>query len=135
MTIDNVDYGFGITLPPLEQEQAVESVISALAEVGFGVLTRLDVDRVLKEKMGYDHHPYTILGACNPELAQKALAVEAHIGLLMPCNVLVQQITDGVSVSIIDTDPLLPLVKAQEAKDVMNDARALLVKALGLLVQ
>jgi len=84
------------------QDQAIERVVEALKQEGFGVLTRIDVDKTLKEKIGADFRPYTILGACNPVLAQKALSNRPEAGLLLPCNVVVESAPQGSLIRIVD---------------------------------
>jgi uncharacterized protein (DUF302 family) len=79
-------------------EQAVESTIAALKTQGFGILTRVDVKNTLKEKLGADFRPYVILGACNPPLAHKSLTLDPWIGLLLPCNVTVEETPGGESI-------------------------------------
>ena len=86
-------------------EEAVERVTARLAEEGFGVLTTIDVTSTLKNKLDVDFQRYTILGACNPNFAYKALQAEDKIGVMLPCNVIVQQ-KDGEKVEVSAVDPL-----------------------------
>lgn len=79
-------------------DEAVDLVIEELKKEGFGVLTRIDVHDALKEKIGADFRKYTILGACNPVLAHRALRASAEVGLLLPCNVVVEAALDGGTV-------------------------------------
>ncbi len=78
-----------------EMDEVIEKVTAALKEQGFGILTRIDVDKTLKTKIDVDFRPYVILGACNPKLAHQALEARPDIGLLLPCNVVVEQVKDG----------------------------------------
>ena len=86
-------------------EEAIERVTARLAEEGFGVLTTIDVSSTLKKKLDVDFQRYTILGACNPKYAYKALQAEDKIGVMLPCNVIVQQ-KDGDKVEVSAVDPL-----------------------------
>lgn len=126
-------YGFSITLSDIPLEEAIGRVTSQLAEVGFGVLTRIDVDTTLKAKLGVDFRPYSILGACNPGLAVRALNDDPEVGLWMPCNVVVQQEGSDSRVSVIDPAAMIPLVNGDEVKTVMGEAQVLLIRALEAL--
>ena len=81
----------------LSYEEAIEKVTSALKEEGFGVLTSINVKDTLKEKIDIDFRQYTILGACNPPLAHQALSTNPLVGLMLPCNVTVEETDDGGS--------------------------------------
>jgi uncharacterized protein (DUF302 family) len=103
------EIGFEVRLD-LPYEEAVEKVIAALKEEGFGVLTRIDVRATLKEKLGEDFRPYIILGACNPPLAHRALSQDAVVGLMLPCNVTVEQDPGGGSTARIANPEMMMTV-------------------------
>ncbi|MFC2134665.1 DUF302 domain-containing protein [Bacteroidota bacterium] len=89
-----VDYSF---------EESIEKVTEELKKEGFGILTEIDVKATLKKKLDVDFRKYTILGACNPPFAHKALEAESHIGVLLPCNVIVQETKEGkVDVALVN---------------------------------
>lgn len=81
-------------------------VTEALKAQGFGVLTEIDVQKTLKEKLGAEMEPYLILGACNPRLAHQALTADPSLGLLLPCNVVLRQMGRQVKVSIVDPEAM-----------------------------
>lgn len=86
-------------------DEAITHVTSILKEHGFGILTEIDVKTTLKNKIDVDFRPYRILGACNPSFAYKALQTENKAGIMMPCNVIVQQHEDGkVEITIVNPD-------------------------------
>ena len=85
-------------------------VIDALKTQGFGVLTEINVQKTLKEKLGVDFEPYLILGACNPDLAHQALSADRSIGLLLPCNVVLRVSGEHVEVSILDPEVMFSVV-------------------------
>lgn len=89
----------------LSFEQAINEVTEKLSEEGFGILTEIDVHGTLKKKLNVDFRKYRILGACNPPYAYKALQAEAHIGAMLPCNVIVQEYENG-DVEVAAIDPL-----------------------------
>ena len=82
--------------------ESLERVIDALKEEGFGVLSRIDVHDAFKEKLGLEFRNYIILGACNPPLAHKALSNRPDAGLMLPCNVIVEENDEGTLVRIVD---------------------------------
>lgn len=82
--------------------EAVDRAIAALKAHGFGVLTRIDVQSTLKEKIGADFRPYVILGACNPKMAHQALMAEDKIGTMLPCNVVIQEFEGLTEVAAVD---------------------------------
>jgi len=90
------ELGFEVRISA-SQVDAIEQVTEALKAEGFGVLTRVDIDQAFREKIGADFRPYTILGACNPQLAHAALTSKPEIGLMLPCNVTVEAAGDGES--------------------------------------
>ena len=94
------------TLLNLPFDEAVTRTVAALKEQGFGVLTRIDAKATLKEKLGVDFRNYTILGACNPPSAYEALQAEDKIGLMLPCNVIVQDRPAGEGVEVAAIDPV-----------------------------
>ncbi len=85
--------------------ETIDNVTAALKERGFGVLTTIDVKATMKAKLDADFRPYTILGACNPGFAHKALTAEDKIGTMLPCNVIVQEIKPG-EVEVAAVDPV-----------------------------
>jgi uncharacterized protein (DUF302 family) len=89
---------------------AVDRVRAELKEDGFGVLCEIDVQATLREKLGVEQEPYTILGACNPPLAHQALSVEPELGTLLPCNVVVYERDGETHISAIDADRMLSVV-------------------------
>ena len=111
--------------------QAVQHVTDALANKGFGVLTTIDVRATLKKKLDVDFRPYTILGACNPEFALKALQSEDMIGTMLPCNVVVQDIGKGmVEVSAVDPVASMMAVKNPKLSSIAGEVRDLLQRVV-----
>ncbi len=104
-------YGFETTLSDTNYDDAIRRVTDELEKEGFGILSEIDVSATLKKKLDVDFRRYMILGVCNPRLAYQALGVEPQIGLLLPCNVVVQETPTGaVVVSIADPRAIFALV-------------------------
>lgn len=130
-TMANTNYGFGARIEGTTFDRAVEQVTAALKHEGFGVLTEIDVQATLKKKLDADFRRYVILGACNPPLAKRALDAEPDIGLLLPCNVVVQETEEGeVDVSIADPEAMFRLVDNEAVAPVAKEAEHRLRRAL-----
>jgi len=103
-------YKFNVSIDAT-MEEAEAKVREALTAEGFGVLTEIDVQKVMKAKLDYDRSGYKILGACNPHLAKEAIEAEADIGLLLPCNVLLREEDNGkINVGFMDPIAVLGMV-------------------------
>ena len=115
--------GFNVDLP-LPFAAAVTRVREALKHEGFGVLTEIDLHAAFREKLGREFRPYMILGACNPPLAFDAITADPSVGLLLPCNVTVEWISDGrTGVRLTDPEALLSTVVLQGAPELASVAR------------
>lgn len=117
-----VDYSF---------EEALERVIENLKKEGFGVITEIDVKQILKEKIGADFRKYRILGACNPNFAHQALQAEDKVGLLLPCNVVVQEHGNGkVEVTTFNPIKSMPFPTNTVIEDLANDVECKLTEVI-----
>lgn len=114
------EIGFEVHLD-LPYDEALEKVTAALKSEGFGVLTRIDVQATLKEKLGEDFRPYSILGACNPTLAHQALLTDPVVGLMLPCNVTVETDPLGGSLARIANPEIMLAVGALEHNETLQE--------------
>lgn len=115
-------------------DQAIETVTAALKEQGFGVLTEIDIRETLKKKLDVNFRNYRILGACNPPNAYKALQAEPHIGLMLPCNVIVQEHEDGrVEVSGVDPVASMQAIENSELGEVATTVRSMMKRVIDSL--
>lgn len=126
-------YNFGKTVA-LDPAAAEQKVTEALSKEGFGVLTEIDVSATMKKKLGLELPPYKILGACNPQLASKAIAAEPEIGALLPCNVVVRQDAEGnTRVEFMDPGAVLTLVDRPEIGGLAAEVRSRLERVMAAL--
>ncbi|BBX75723.1 DUF302 domain-containing protein [Mycobacterium shinjukuense] len=120
-------------------DDAVERTTQALAEQGFGVLTRIDVKATLKQKVGKDMEDYLILGACNPSLAHRALDVDRQIGQLLPCNVVLRADTaepgSAVIIEAMDPQLMVRVLDQPGLQEIADEAAAKLQAAIDALTQ
>ena len=115
----------------LSFEETVARITEELKKEGFGILTEIDMQATLKKKLDVDMRPYKILGACNPPFAYKAVQTESHIGLLLPCNVIVQDAGQGkTEVAAIDPVVSMSRVDNPALEPVAQDVRAKLQRAI-----
>lgn len=129
-----IPYGFEQRLPGATFGAALERVTAALQNEGFGVLTQIDVTDTFKKKLGVHIPPYVILGACNPSLAHQALSLEPQIGLLLPCNVVVQETSEGdVVASIADPRAMFAMVDNARIAPIVDDAERRLRRVMRTL--
>ncbi len=118
----------------LPYEQAIKKAIAALQAEGFGVLTEIDVQATLKQKLNADFRRYKILGACNPPLAHRALSANLDVGLLLPCNVTVYEEGSGSVVTAVDPVARLGVLKEDQVVcDVAEEVKARLTRTIASL--
>lgn len=111
-------------------DAVITHVIDALKAEGFGVLTEIDVAATMKKKLDVDFRPYRILGACNPKMAFKALTAEDKIGVMLPCNVIVQKTDAGVEVAAVDPVASMQAVKNEALADIAGPVKEALTRVI-----
>lgn len=102
----------------------------ALADHGFGVLTEIDVKATMKKKLDKDMPAYRILGACNPAMAWEAIGLEPRVGAMLPCNVILREIPEGVEVSAVDPAASMSAIDNDELGQVAGKVRDMLAEAV-----
>jgi uncharacterized protein (DUF302 family) len=112
-------------------DEAIQKTTEELKKEGFGVLTEIDVKDTLKKKLDVDFKKYRILGACNPNMAHKALTTEDKIGTMLPCNVIVEEHDDGtVEISAVDPLASMQVVENDDLKSIANQVKEMLTKVI-----
>ena len=120
----NTTLGMKKTLTDTDFQGAYDKVVDALKAHGFGVVTEIDLRATFAEKLGVEFGPYVILGACNPAIAHQALQRDPDVGMLLPCNVVLRQVENGVEVAMVDPTALSEIVPdAKVLEPLMHDAR------------
>lgn len=125
-----MEYTINRRITDRQFEEVERDVRTALAAQGFGVLTEIDVKSTLKNKIDAEIEPYRILGACNPVMAHEALKIEPRVGAMLPCNVIIRQLTDGVEVSAVDPVASMAAIDNATLKEVAAKVRNLLSDAV-----
>ena len=112
-------------------DDAVEKVTEELKKEGFGVLTEIDVAATMKQKLDVDFRKYTILGACNPSFAYKALQAEDKIGAMLPCNVIVQHVSDTqTEIAAVNPVASMQSVQNEQVSEIAKEIRSKLEKVI-----
>lgn len=128
-----MDYGYQKTVKKSFQSIDIE-IRKNLSKEGFGIITEIDLQKTFKEKLGLKYQKYRILGACNPELARKAIDCEREVGLLMPCNVIFWENEDKtVTISFVDAEKQLSCCDNRELLKIGKDVNLMLKRAIDLI--
>ncbi len=128
-TTPHEKYGYSRPVS-LTFEQALERIRATLKDQGFGVLTEIDIQKALREKLGVEFPRYLILGACNPQLAHQALQFDLDIGLLLPCNVVIRESDGRVEVAVVDARRMLSVVGDERLTPIAEQANERLRRAV-----
>ncbi|MEZ5185061.1 MAG: DUF302 domain-containing protein [Candidatus Nanopelagicales bacterium] len=116
-------------------DEAVAATRAALADEGFGVLTEIDMQATMKNKLGEEYPPLVILGACNPGFAHRAMGVTSEVATLLPCNVVLRQTAEGVSVETIDPQMLVQVTNEDRLAPLAQDLREKLDRVFAALTR
>ncbi|WP_193175419.1 DUF302 domain-containing protein [Oricola nitratireducens] len=127
-----MNYTYNRLLSNVPIDEADARTRDALKEQGFGVLTEIDVKETMKKKIGAEMDGYRILGACNPNMAHKAIGLEPRIGAMLPCNVILRAVDGGTELSAIDPVASMAAIDNADLHAVAADVRDMLKKAIDL---
>lgn len=128
-----MDYTINRLIADTDFETVDSRTRAALAAHGFGVLTEIDVKATMKKKLDVDMPRYRILGACNPKMAHQAIGLEPRVGAMLPCNVILREVTGGVEVSAIDPEASMQAINNSALHAVAGQVRELLAKAVAAI--
>jgi uncharacterized protein (DUF302 family) len=128
-----MDYTINRLITGADFDKADARTRAALADNGFGVLTEIDVKAMMKKKLVVDMPAYRILGACNPKMAMEAIGMEPRVGAMLPCNVILREVEDGVEVSAIDPVASMQAINNPALHAVAGQVRDLLAKVIATL--
>jgi len=128
-----MDYTINRLIADTDFETVDGRTRAALAAHGFGVLTEIDVKATMKKKLDVDMPRYRILGACNPKMAHQAIGLEPRVGAMLPCNVILREVTGGVEVSAIDPEASMQAINNSALHAVAGQVRELLAKAVAAI--
>ncbi|MCB1310936.1 MAG: DUF302 domain-containing protein [Sedimentitalea sp.] len=128
-----MSYTIDRTFPGARLDEIEARTRAALSDAGFGVLTEIDVAATMKKKLDKDMAGYLILGACNPGLAWQAMACEPRVGAMLPCNVILRQLDDGVEVSAVDPAASMKAIDNADLERVAGKVRGMLEGVVGAI--
>ena len=128
-----MSYTIDRTLSGVSFDEADARTRAALQDEGFGVLTEIDVAATMKKKLDRDMPGYRILGACNPNMAWEAIGMEPKIGAMLPCNVILREVENGIEVSAIDPVASMKAVQNAALPGVAGQVREMLAKAVAAI--
>lgn len=128
-----MSYTVDRTIVGISIEEADRRVRKALGDAGFGVLTEIDVQATMKKKLGAEMQGYRILGACNPQMAFKAIEIEPRVGAMLPCNVILRQVEGGVEISAVDPVASMQAIENTKLLVLAAQVRGMLVDAIAAI--
>ena len=111
-------------------ETATNKVTEELQKEGFGIVTQFDVNQALKEKLNVDFRPYRIMGACNPAFALKSILAEDKIGTILPCNVMLQELENGVEIAIINPQSMVSDIDNEEMQAIAEQINEKMLRVI-----
>ena len=120
----------------VSMEEAIQQLTTALKTEGFGILSRIDAHKIFKEKLNEEFRPFVMLGVCNPNLAYQSLNINPSVGLFLPCPVTVEEVSDGILISIADPEVVLNHKVFQDSDigcEVAPEARTRLLRVVDVL--